>query len=78
MGDQRFTNPGQRWRSLVDGDTVVTGEECGDQIFVWFERFRIAIAVKTVQFVEDYEFVGYSTKSFERPEFATSPRSTGA
>ena len=50
--------PGQRWRSLVDGHTVITGDRASDGTFwVQFDNTHFATAMDPADFFDGYEFV---------------------
>ena len=57
MGNRGYPYPGQRWCSHVDGHTVVTLEQHGDQISVRFDEFAVTTTLEMAAFIDDYAFV---------------------
>ena len=57
MGGRRGIPPGQRWRSNVDGHTVVTVGRGARHVFVRFEATRVTAAMDLAEFSDDYTFV---------------------
>jgi hypothetical protein len=49
--------PGQRWRSQVDGHTIVTIEAQDDRWFVRFDDSEVTAAIDTMNLFDDYAFV---------------------
>jgi hypothetical protein len=50
-------SPGERWRSVIDGHTVVTGDAQGDTYWIRYDGTHLATAIDHARFFEDYEFV---------------------
>ena len=56
--------PGQRWRSLIDGHTVVTGDGAGEDAFwIRYDDTWLATAIDHAGFFDDYEFVEIAESS---------------
>lgn len=67
--------PGQRWRSVVDGHTVVTGDAAdGDSFWIRYEDTWLATAVDHASFFDDYEFVEIAESSSWRVAALSSTR----
>ena len=63
MSSVSYPDPGQRWRSLVDGHTVVTGDSAGDNVWIRYDDTALATAIDRAHFFEDYEFVEVAASS---------------
>lgn len=51
-------HPGQRWRSIADGHTVITGEHApGDTFWIRYDGTYLASAIDPASFFDDYVFV---------------------
>jgi hypothetical protein len=55
--------PGQRWRSVVDGHTVVTHERTGDGLWIRFDASSVTTVIDNREFIDDYEFVAVVEES---------------